>query len=204
MWDGAKSTVFPGDPFEKTPFNPRFLYLRVDTGGHTVFLVLGYLDPVADEAGATEEVWYSGDREVVRLWKGRLGATAGLPVDWRDVRYSAIPAWRAVRNTPSGGSYQRTRDVMPGYVTDLRETVTIRAIATPAKTRTGVALPEGVQWFEETAVNGQGQSTLPPARYAVDLTGTQEQVVYSEQCLSDTLCLVLQPLRNPGDRRSAS
>lgn len=195
LWDGANAALFPKDPLETAKLDARFRYLRVDTGRNTALLVLGYVDPISGDTAHAEEVWYSGTKEVVRLIGGRLSSTAGLAANWQDVHFSAIPTWRSVLRASSGGSYQRTRDVMPGYVTGIHELVTIRAMAPPATLPSKTILPQGVQWFEEVATRMDGRaSPLPPARFAVDLAGPVERVVYSQQCLSERLCLTFQPI----------
>ena len=102
--------------------------------------------------------------------------------------------------------YQRVRDVMPGYHSGLRDQVTVQAITPPSQVSTLQALnPGDLQWFEETSelldqarVDQTQESAeldpvhtaLPVARFAV-VPGT-EHVVYSEQCLSSSVCLTLQ------------
>jgi hypothetical protein len=58
--------------------------------------------------------------------------------------------------------------------------------------------PQTLTWFEETAASGgfrlpgTASDALPPARYAVDLSGGQETVVYAEQCLVADFCFTWQ------------
>ena len=161
--------------------------MRVTVGKNVALMVLGYIDS-APEAGT--EVWYSANKETIRLWRGRLAGTAGLNTDWRYVRFSHVPNWKSAMQP--GVSYRRQRDVMPGYIVSAREQVLIRGIPVPKSSSLIGLSPESLQWFEElTAPEGRAPA-LPAARFAVDFSGTQERIVYSEQCLSATLCLTLQ------------
>lgn len=170
--------------------NPAFTYLRVTNDKSVALVVLGYVDN-SPQPGT--EVWYSGDKNTLRLWRGRLAGTAGLTTDWRAVRFAEVPTWRQAMQ--GGVRYQRQRDVMPGYAIDVRETVELVPVSAPERSPlVGAAAPAAsrLQWFEERTVP-QGQAAgLPTARFAVDLSGPQERVVYSEQCLNATLCLTFQ------------
>ncbi len=188
--------VLPGDPLAQAQLDPRLRYLRVDTSqGGAALMALGYLDPVKDDPqGAPEEVWYSASKEVLRLRHGRLAGATGLPREWRDVSFSAVPSWRSVLERPSLGSYQRVRDSMPGALTGVKDSVTIRPIAPPGKTLVSVQVPASVQWFEEVAVTRPPAAQLPASLFAVDLSNGTERVVYSQQCLAADLCLALRPV----------
>lgn len=172
---------------DSAPLNPDYRYLRVTAGKNVALLVLGYTDAVP-QAGT--EVWYSADKETIRLWRGRVAGTAGLNTDWRAVAFTDLPTWRAA--LPSGAGYFRQRDVMPGYAMGVREQVRIVPVAPPTASALKDVAPQDLQWFEERATPEGVTAALPPARFAVDLSGGQERVVYSEQCLSATLCLTLQ------------
>lgn len=193
LWNVVSDSWSSEDKLAQAPRDPRFQYLRVDTAGAQALMVLGYMDGAPSGQGA-DQVWYSASKEVLRLREGRLSGASGLAVEWRDVRFSALPSWRSVLERPSGASYQRWRDVMPGQLTGVKDTVSVRAIAVPQRLASSFRPPPGLQWFEETVVSAPASAGLPPARYAVDLSGPQETVVYSEQCLSNDLCVVLRPL----------
>lgn len=188
--------VLPNDPLAKAQLDPRLRYLRVDTSREgSALMALGYLDPVKDDPqGAPQEVWYSASKEVLRLRHGRLAGATGLPREWRDVQFSAVPTWRAVLERPSLGRYQRTRDTMPGALTGVKDSVTIRPIAPPSGTLVSVQLPASVQWFEEVAETRPPAAQLPPSLFAVDLSNGAERVLYSQQCLAADLCLALRPV----------
>jgi hypothetical protein len=92
---------------------------------------------------------------------------------------------------------------MPGYRTGIRERLVVRAIAPPSRSALRGIEPETLTWFEERAEPASGAAAfwraatgpsdaLPPGRYAVDLTGGTENVIYSEQCLAPDLCFSWQ------------
>ena len=180
----ADASLIPAKP------NPAYRYLRVEAEGRApALLVLGYLD--ADPPRQVE-VWYSARGEVIRTRNGRIVGTAGLEVDWRGLRHPMEPpAWSAV--PAQGASYQRSRDVFPGYRYGVSEQVTLAPLSAVPAIRLPAVLPMGLassyQWFRET-VTGSMQE-LPPAWFAWGMHQGQATVVYSEQCLSATFCLKL-------------
>ncbi len=170
--------------------DPSLRYLRAELGGRIAYLVLGYTDPGPD--GQTE-VYYSATGEVLKLRRGRLVGTAGLPLDWREVRQTGAPDWQALDATPAAdpsaaSSYLRERDVMPGYRFSIRDAVQVHAIASPGPLA-GFA-GASLRWFEERSrpVDAAAEA-LPPARFAVRAGAAGSRVVYSEQCLARGLCL---------------
>lgn len=175
-----------------TALNPSYRYLRVDVQGRApALLVLGYVD--AHPQGEIE-VWYSAKNEIIKLQNGRIVGTAGLEIDWRSVRFPAMPpAWSEVLTDRR--VYQRQRDEMPGYryaITDQVESASWRGLPP-------IALPESLPpaqaaayvWLRETTTTSGAQS-LPPAWFAWGIHRGLAAVVYSEQCLSASFCLKLQ------------
>ncbi len=78
---------------------------------------------------------------------------------------------------------------MPGYrlgVTDPLYT----ALAPPPAKSALVGDPNGLTWFEES-IQTDGEA-LPSARYAVAFSGSEEQVIYGEQCLAPAFCFTWQ------------
>jgi hypothetical protein len=170
--------------------DPTYSWLRFTLHGHSTVFALGYVD--LDPNGAIE-VWYGAGREVLRLQNGRVIDTAGLPVNWSSVRYSARPVWQSV-NAPL--TFTRTRDVMPGYEFGVVDTLTLAPIKPPSSSDLMGIAPAELAWFEETS---RGSQPLPRARYAVATQGGKAVVVYGEQCLSKAFCLSWQrlPARAP-------
>ncbi len=177
---------------ERQPvFNPAFRYLRATRGDSVAYLVLGYVDPTPE---GPVEVWYTGEREVIRLRDGRLVGTSGLTVDWRTTRLADAPSWQRLLSGQGGTSFDRARDVMPGYHADIQEKVNVFRLNAyePAALKGRPA--SQLTWFEERAVPRSFDSpALPPARFGVarDAEGAPF-VVYSEQCLSPDVCYTFE------------
>ncbi|MDE2344723.1 MAG: YjbF family lipoprotein [Betaproteobacteria bacterium] len=168
--------------------SPRYRYLYVTASfGGAFLLVEGAKE--SDPAGAVD-VWYSADGEVLKLQHGQVVGTAGLPVDWRRVRWSALPDWSLLQKHP--GQFERTRDQMPGYRDGFEERITVRRIDPPTKSALKDIDPATLVWFEERAVPvTPNQPFLPPARVAVRFQPGPE-AVYGEQCLALDFCLTWQ------------
>ena len=87
---------------------------------------------------------------------------------------------------------------MPGYKAAVRDDLRLRVIPAPARSSLQRLDPQALTWFEETVQpSGSGfiglhSDTLPPAKYAVDLSRGTATVVYSEQCLSPDFCFTWQ------------
>ena len=175
---------------------PSRRYLRASIDGRTVLLVLGYLEATPE---AEIEVWYSAQGEVLKLQRGRIVGTAGLAIDWREVSFSQPPPnWQALSKLGSlSYTYTRSRDEMPGYRFGLRDNVTARVIAPPKDTLIQKLAPDSLRWTEETSAPANAATNvanlpLPPARFAFSASNEGGAPVYSEQCLTPTLCLALQ------------
>lgn len=184
-YDSLRLAIADRDETRPPALNPALRYLRVGIGERSAYLALGYVETAP---AGTVEVWYSAKGEVLKLQNGRIVGSAGLEADWREVRTTGLPRWADI--PASGTNYQRERDLMPGYRAAVHDSVHVRPITVPARP----ALPQpDLRWFEEASNTPHAAATLPPARFAVDLTAGEGRVVYSEQCLSETLCLTLQP-----------
>jgi hypothetical protein len=181
--------------------DPNFLFLRTTLGARVGFAWLGNTER---NARGPVEVFYSGAGEVVRLQNGRIVSAIGFPTEWRKVEWPQLPSWSAVANTSAPVSLVRVRDLMPGYRTGMKDELTLRVIEAPTKSALRVLEPGKLIWFEErfpstTLASGLGlvrgvaaDDALPPARYAVQIEGEKETVVYSEQCLAKDFCFTWQ------------
>lgn len=164
--------------------DPRFRYLRVTTqGGRVSFLALGYVDNTPQ---GPLEVWYSAERQVLRLQNGRLAGATGVATEWHGVSLPPLPSWRELGREPAPYRWSRTRDMMPGYRYGLRDTLEVRQIGPPSRSQLVGLDALHFTWFEETS------ATLPPARYAVQIDEGSGTVVYAEQCLAPELCVSWQ------------
>ena len=174
--------------------DPNFAYLRIRRAGHVGYLWRGSMEPSAD---GPIEVYYSTPGEVIRIQNGRIVGALGLTTEWRQVAVNA-PGWRSAAAADRPVSYVRTRDVMPGYRSGVRDELTLRRVPPPANTALHGLDPSTLTWFEESARGARGirayldSDALPPARYAVRIDDREETVVYSEQCLAPDLCFSWQ------------
>ena len=192
--------------------NPSFRYLRVTISGRVALLALGNVD---SHPKGPIEVWYSAEREVLRLQNGRLVGAVGLTTEWREVSLPELPSWSVAAHTDRVFPWTRTRDVMPGYRFGVKDALSLRVVPEPKRSALQGLDPQRLTWFEErvesapvaglSAVFGNSSTVdipLPPARYAVDLQGGRETVVYGEQCLAPELCFTWQ--RWPAQAQSAA
>ena len=175
------------DPSRGT-LNPNFQYLRVVTGGRVVVLALGDIDgPEQDPI----EVWYSAEKEVLRIQRGRIVGAVGLTKEWRTVSLPELPSWNVLANS-DGYRWTRLRDVMPGYKFGVRDNLLTTKVSPPSRsTLQGVSASE-LTWFEEITLSSDIVDKLPPARYALQYSDGSETIVYGEQCLDADFCFSWQ------------
>jgi hypothetical protein len=170
----------------------RYRYMRLEVQGRPpALMVMGYSD--ADPAGEIE-TWYSAKREVIKTQNGRIVSTAGLEIDWVAVRYPGQPlSWDAV--PPNGVAVQRQRDQMPGYAYGLDDVLWVTPLASAPLDRLPASLPADVasnyRWFQQDTHSAAGDA-LPRVWFAWGQHRGMQTIVYSEQCLSPTLCLKMQ------------
>lgn len=190
--------------------NPNFRYLRLTIGGRVVLLALGNVD---NDPKGPIEVWYSAEREVLRLQNGRLVGAVGLTTEWRNVSLPELPSWSAAARADRGFRWTRTRDVMPGYRYGVKDELLLHVVKAPQRSALKGWEPQRLTWFEERDESGAGaglsgffgkgtDTPLPTARYAVDIRDGRETVVYGEQCLAADLCFTWQrwPVQAAGQK----
>lgn len=173
--------------------NPRYTFLRVKATGYPPgLLVLGYIDPHPD---GPVLVWYSANGQVLRTQNGRIVGSTGTPVEWLGLRMViAPPAWES---RPAGDyRYVRERDVLPGYQFGVHESLLGAPVPVPAAGQLPETLPmdlaQQYRWYREVVTDSSVSPVLPPALFAWGQYDGEWKVVYSEQCLSPDLCVVLQ------------
>ena len=188
--DTMQAAVKRGRGADDPKLDPNLRYLRVTIDGRVALLALGYLDP---HPQGTTEVWYSAEREVVRLQNGRLVGTSGLTTEWRNVVLPELPVWSDLAALQEPFRWERTRDVMPGYRYGLRDLLLLSVIATPGTSALRGMELDKLIWFEERTVGEMPASVaLPPARYAVAPGNDGAIVVYGEQCVAPQTCFTWQ------------
>ena len=123
------------------------------------------------------------------MLNGRVWSTAGLAIDWKNVRYQALPTWASLVGS-SSVAFVRSYDQMPQYAFDLIEQVQIYPIPTPNNANLTSMPASQLKWFEEK-VKGTSHA-LPSARYGLAINNGQPVVVYGEQCFAADLCFSWQ------------
>lgn len=158
-------------------------------------MALGYIE---NHPSGPIEIWYSAQKEVLRLQNGRVVGAVGLTTEWRNVQLAGLQPWSEYVLLGHAAHLVRHRDVMPGYRFGIKDELTLQAIDPPSKHALSGIDARSLTWFEERIDRaayddklGPDQS-LPPAKYAVDLQGGKETVVYGEQCLTEMLCFTWQ------------
>lgn len=167
--------------------DPALRYLRVMVADQENLLVLGYVDPSA--ANGPVQVWYSRDRNVLRLRDGRLvGASIRDVVDWSGVNFTDLPSWETLGER---AEFVRVRDVNPGYRYGIRDMMHIQRVPAPGDSNLAGISPDSLSWYEERVIGGADDGLM--ARYAVEHAGTPvARAVYGEQCLTREFCLSWQ------------
>jgi hypothetical protein len=184
-----RAALFPSQP-SGAGLDPRFTYLRVTGRQRVVFFVLGSVDP-HPQGGI--EVWYSGDREALRLQNGRVVGLSGSLTEWRQVRLPVLPSWAELLVREAPLRWERNRDVMPGYRFNLMDQLQLQPVAAPGKSALVGVDAAGLRWFEERMIaTSAGADPLPPARYALQGVQGEATVLYGEQCISLDFCITWQ------------
>lgn len=182
--------------------SPAFRYIRVTVDGRVSFLALGSEDK---HPQGPIEVWFSAQREVLRLQNGRVVGASGVFTEWRSVTLPEMPPWSAIARSQQPLPWVRIRDVMPGYRFGVHDELVLSAISPPQKSALQGVDAQSLSWFEERFQTGvvagyltklvthvAADGALPPARYAVDFRDGKEIVVYGEQCLAPDFCFTWQ------------
>lgn len=172
---------------ENATLSPSQRYLRVVVDGRVVLLALGY---ITHNPNGVIETWYSAQGEVLKLQDGRIVGTTGLITDWREVRFSTLPNWLAVSDSPV--AYSREHDEMPGYRIGIQEKLLLRSVPPPQRTSLQGLAADHLRWFEEQAESMNGAHVLPPSRYAIEFPPDGPRVVYGEHCFSESICISWQ------------
>lgn len=200
--DTARNVIGSGVDVSNVRLAPNIRYLRVTVSGRVALLALGYIE---SHPNGPVEVWYSAEREVLRFQNGRLIGAVGLTTEWRNVSIPQLPRWADLARREQAFKWERSRDLMPGYRSGIRDSLVLRVVPPVSGSELRGIARDSLVWFEERADLGQmdrvtaffGSSitsdlALPPAIYAVDPNRGAGQAIYGEQCISRDLCLTWQ------------
>lgn len=180
-----RHTFMPDSGLDQAQLDSRYRYLRFTLNGKAVPMVLGYLE---QNSRGTVEVWFGGDRQVLRLQNGRIIGFVGLSEEWREVRLPELPSWAELIASGQPLEWTRLRDAMPDYRFNIEDRLVLIPIAPPEKSALWQRDANELSWFEERDQSGR----LLPARYALEARDGQAQVIYAEQCFSNEICLSWQ------------
>jgi hypothetical protein len=184
----------------KLPNNYEFLI--VHAGLRPTLLVLDKrINTTTLQGDVIDEYWYSADRELVVLRNGRIHTVFGMPTEWR-ANQSTPPSWHQVLGSSKANAWTRTRQEMPNYRYNIQDKISTQALSSPpaldniAKEITSSIDPNvqaNLKWVQDSieTTNNSGAHWSYTQVFAVD----QNQVVYSEQCISATMCLRIRKLK---------
>lgn len=167
----------------KTMYVPGFEYIEVELNGNTTALALGYRKV---EGADIEEHWYSGVGEMLTLRNGRLVEVLGMIGEVRQTSRE-IPKWDQLEANHSPLTWMRTRNLHPGYRYGVKEYVT-----SEAKVNKKVNRQTNQTWVLETVQSERADGR--EWRYEEKFQLENGRVVFSEQCLTPSICFKLKPL----------
>jgi len=135
------------------------------------------------------EFWYSGQREMLQLFNGRIEVVLGMTREVRHVN-GYKPNLHRVVDEIQPVVWQRSLDMMPGYQFGLLEFLTTTKTDRPRNASED--FPSSTQWISETVQRQErhGRVTSYQQLFALQ----QGRVVYSEQCLAVDMCFKLKYL----------
>jgi hypothetical protein len=168
---------------QNTPLRPEFSYLKVTRGQRAALMVLGEID---SHPSGPIEVWFSAEREVLRIQNGRIVGTNGMSVNWIHVK-----------TIPNEKGYTRILDLMPGYQIGVISNMIQENITAPPAfiLRQLDAIPAQVlsnlTWVKEY----ESGSPKAPAAY-IGFENKSDRLIgrAGYQCLAADFCLLWQRL----------
>ena len=167
--------------------DPNLSYLRVTNGDHVAFLALGYIDEENENKPSAVEVWYSAEKEVLRLKNGRLVGLTGTEIELRNTFFFDLPVWKDIEDPQT---FTLVQDQMPGSWYKKSTKLTISRIAKPGNVKLLNVSKEDLIWFEEKVVGGD--NSMSPSKYGVRIDQGKYIPIYGEQCLAKDFCLTWQ------------
>ena len=193
LWTTARSG-FRHHFADHPVLNDQFQFVRMTYKDIPFYFVLANQSSIDNH---TQQEWWSQDHEVIKTIDGRIVETHGLPIDWSYGAFNHLPSWN---DESEHRQFLRVRYVMPDYQS-LTESLTIHQITAPSKSQLIGYKAKDLVWFEERVEpssknsSSGGQSSIIPAnRYALLKTESGARLIYSEQWLSSSYCLTLQPI----------
>ena len=198
VFEDAWKMAFASNKVDTSKFPKQFEYLLLYIRGKPAVMTLGKRTLTKTPQGEiVDEFWFTPDGEMLHTRDGRIHAMLGLPSEWRN-NQSTPPRWQDTLARTEATSWLRVRDEMPNYRYGISDKITTKALASPPKLDK-IALelvptqnPQ-IKWVQDSVetTNNQGQRWEFTQVFAID----QNQVVYSEQCISPVFCFQIQRVK---------
>lgn len=194
---------------QQATLDPRYRYLHVNLNKQPALLVLHSIEPTLH---GNVEVWAGRDAVVLRLFDGRYFGSLGIPVNWKNVYFDALPQWDNLLNTSTPLTYKRHYEFYPTPSTTLakrmpfsvEETIEVQRLSSMPSVASefvrSLPLSEAakLQWVSEKVIASSDREAEPlPAFYALT-PSPHSRVVWGYQCITAAACMAWQPFsRHP-------
>jgi hypothetical protein len=168
---------------QNAPRRPEFSYLKVIRGQRAALMVLGEIDA---HPNGPIEVWFSAEREVLRIQNGRIVGTNGMSVNWLNVKI-----------IPQENGYTRILDQMPGYQIGQISTIIEEKVPAPPAfilrqlDSLSVQVLPSLSWVKEY---DPASPQTPAAFIAFEHKDKTPLSRAGYQCLAKDFCLLWQRL----------
>lgn len=167
-------------------FDASYDYLSIQSDTSNGRMILGYRQ---FQQGRVIENWYAGGGEMLETVDGRVHKALGTTSEIHRNTGQA-PTWQSLSNSRSVVTWRRTLDIMPGYRFGIEEKITTRQLTNlEIPVVSGIEL-NGLVWFQDDVQTTDIQGR--PAYYRQLFAVKNDQIIYSEQCISEMLCMRIQ------------
>ena len=190
--EDAWKLSFTSDKLDTSKLPKQYEYLLVHGGVKPTLMGLGKRTVTQTTQGeAVDEFWFSVQGELLVLRNGRIHSVFGLPIEWRS-NLSSPPNWQQTLSSSEAITWLRVRDEMPNYRFGIPDKISTLALAS-APTLDNIATElapkqsNNIKWVQDKIETSdhKGQLWLFKQVFAIE----QNQMIYSEQCISSTYCL---------------
>jgi hypothetical protein len=173
----------PRQSYQRTPLDPRYVYLEVDSPQASALMVLAYHDQ------PDVETWISASKEVIRTHRGFVVFSEGVPRLWDSLQVRL----NAEGQPESWLLNFKRRDVYNVPVRLLPQSVDSKShgLPTSAMGKRAAAMPNlRVQrWVTEVDAEQPRLSSLNGLEQIVAVDTETGQVMYGKQCVEQNYCI---------------
>lgn len=167
-------------------FDASYDYISIQSVTSNGRMILGYRQI---QQGKLIEHWYTGAGEMLETADGRIYKALGTTSEIRR-NIGQTPSWQAVSESLVPIKWRRSLDIMPGYRFGIEEKITTRMLTENDIPVILSIKQRGLVWYqdvvESTDIHGL------PITYIQLFALKDKQIVYSEQCISELLCMHIQ------------